>query len=52
VAEYVDHLHEHFIAPPVVQNGMYMPPAEPGFSIQMTDSTLAAHLAPLGVAAA
>ncbi|HZC38550.1 MAG TPA: L-fuconate dehydratase [Sphingomicrobium sp.] len=52
VAEYVDHLHEHFIAPPVVRNGMYMPPTQPGFSIEMNDSTLAAHLAPLGVAAA
>jgi L-fuconate dehydratase len=42
VAEYVDHLHEHFLTPPVVRGGRYMPPSEPGFSIQMIDSTLAA----------
>ena len=41
VTEYVDHLHEHFIAPPVVVNGRYMPSSQPGFSVQMTDSTLA-----------
>ena len=41
VAEYVDHLHEHFIAPPVVRNGRYMPPTAAGFSAQMTDATLA-----------
>jgi L-fuconate dehydratase len=40
VAEYVDHLHEHFVTPPVVKRGRYMPPSEPGFSIEMKDSTL------------
>lgn len=28
--EYVDHLHEHFAAPVVMQHGSYMPPTEPG----------------------
>jgi L-fuconate dehydratase len=51
VAEYVEHLHEHFIAPPVIRNGHYMPPSQPGFSIQMTDSTLAGFSKPVGVAA-
>jgi L-fuconate dehydratase len=51
VIEYVDHLHEHFINPPTVRNGRYMPPAEAGFSIQMTDNTLAAFSSPVGAAA-
>ncbi len=51
VAEYVDHLHHHFIAPPVVRNGRYLPPSAPGFSIQMTDSTLAGFSKRVGVAA-
>ncbi len=35
VIEYVDHLHEHFRYPCVVRNGRYMPPLDPGFSIEM-----------------
>jgi L-fuconate dehydratase len=35
VIEYVDHLHEHFRYPCVVRNGRYMPPPDPGFSIEM-----------------
>lgn len=35
VAEYVDHLHEHFVTPCVVTEGRYMPPLTPGFSIEM-----------------
>jgi len=35
VVEYVDHLHEHFVDPCVVQNAAYLPPAAPGFSITM-----------------
>jgi L-fuconate dehydratase len=52
VAEYVEHLHEHFVTPPVIRNGNYMPPSQPGFSIQMTDSTLGAFATPIGAAAA
>ncbi len=52
VAEYVEHLHEHFLAPPVIRNGHYMPPSQPGFSIQMTKSTLGAFATPVGAAAA
>lgn len=40
VVEYVDHLHEHFLEPCVVTNAAYMPPAAPGFSIQMKPATL------------
>jgi L-fuconate dehydratase len=52
VAEYVEHLHEHFLTPPVIRNGHYMPPSQPGFSIQMTDSTLGAFATRVGAAAA
>ena len=51
VAEYVEHLHEHFLAPPVIRNGHYMPPSQPGFSIQMTESTLGAFATAVGAAA-
>lgn len=40
VTEYVDHLHEHFIHPCVIENAAYMPPLEAGFSIEMKDSSL------------
>ena len=35
VIEYVDHLHEHFVDPCDIRNAAYMPPALPGFSIEM-----------------
>ena len=37
--EYVDHLHEHFINPCQINDGKYMAPLEPGFSIQMKPET-------------
>ncbi|MCW3848878.1 L-fuconate dehydratase [Sphingomonas sp. LB-2] len=40
VIEYVDHLHEHFVDPCVVQNGAYLVPERPGFSIEMKRRTL------------
>ena len=51
VAEYVDHLHENFVDPPIIRNGRYMPPSRAGFSAEMTESTLAAFAGPLGAAA-
>jgi len=33
--EFVDHLHEHFIHPCIVENGVYRAPVVAGFSIQM-----------------
>jgi len=42
VAEYVDHLHEHFVAPSVVAGGAYRVPEVPGYSIEMKPATLAA----------
>ncbi len=38
--EFVDHLHEHFLDPCVVNNGAYLAPSAPGFSIQMKPETL------------
>ena len=40
VIEYVDHLHEHFLEPCLIRNAAYMPPAAPGFSIEMKPRTL------------
>ncbi|KAF2275612.1 L-galactonate dehydratase [Westerdykella ornata] len=35
VLEYVDHLHEHFARPARVENGHYVTPSEPGYSVEM-----------------
>ena len=48
VAEYVDHLHEHFEHPVVIKNGAYMPPTAPGYSITMKPKTLAKFAFPAG----
>jgi L-fuconate dehydratase len=38
--EWVDHLHEHFTDPAVVEHGRYLAPTAPGFSARMHDATL------------
>ncbi|MDR3476198.1 MAG: L-fuconate dehydratase [Devosia sp.] len=43
VIEYVDHLHEHFLAPCVIRDAAYMPPSQPGFSIEMKPESIATH---------
>ncbi|MEU7002214.1 L-fuconate dehydratase [Nonomuraea sp. NPDC046570] len=48
VIEYVDHLHEHFIHPVVIDNGNYVAPAAPGFSAEMHAASIAAHAFPGG----
>lgn len=35
VLEYVDHLHEHFLHPSVIQGGYYQTPMDPGYSVEM-----------------
>jgi L-fuconate dehydratase len=40
VIEYVDHLHEHFLEPCVIESAAYMPPRAPGFSIEMKPQSL------------
>jgi L-fuconate dehydratase len=41
VIEYVDHLHEHFVDPCIIENAAYMPPSRPGFSIEMKPQSIA-----------
>ncbi|MBO9623842.1 MAG: L-fuconate dehydratase [Sphingomonas sp.] len=43
VIEYVDHLHEHFVDPCVIEGGAYRAPEAPGFSIEMKPASLAAY---------
>lgn len=43
VLEYVDHLHEHFVNPVAMRGGSYMPPVEPGYSIEMRPESLDRH---------
>ena len=40
VLEYVDHLHEHFLTPVQMRGGNYMPPTDPGYSIEMRPKSL------------
>ncbi|HCS59957.1 MAG TPA: fuconate dehydratase [Microbacterium sp.] len=42
--EYVDHLHEHFVVPAHIHNGSYMPPTEPGTSMEMKAESIAAYV--------
>ena len=39
--EFVDHLHEHFVDPCLVQGGVYQAPQNPGFSIEMKQDSIA-----------
>ncbi len=48
VAEYVDHLHEHFENPCVVRDARYLPPTAPGYSITMKPASLAKYSFPAG----
>ena len=50
VIEYVDHLHEHFVDPVVIERGQYRAPTAPGFSAELTSEAIAAHLYPGGSA--
>lgn len=44
VIEFVDHLHEHFVEPCVIENAAYMPPKLPGFSIEMKPASILKHV--------
>lgn len=50
VLEYVDHLHEHFVSPVVINGARYMPPLSPGYSIEMKAESLARFEFPDGEA--
>ena len=46
--EYVDHLHEHFVDPVVVEGGRYRVPEAAGYSIEMKPASLAEYAFPDG----
>lgn len=48
VAEYVDHLHEHFVDPCVVKDAAYVVPTEPGYSARMQPSSVERYTYPGG----
>ncbi len=48
MAEYVDHLHEHFEHPVVIKNAAYMLPTAPGYSATMKPESLASYRYPDG----
>ena len=48
--EYVDHLHEHFIEPVVVQHGRYRAPHSPGGGARMLETSIARFRYPDGPA--
>ncbi len=48
VIEYVDHLHEHFVDPVVVERGRYRAPTAPGMGATMHPQTLADYRFPDG----
>jgi L-fuconate dehydratase len=48
VVEWVDHLHEHFRHPAVVEHGRYRVPRDAGYSIEMFPDSLAEHSFPNG----
>jgi L-fuconate dehydratase len=46
--EFVDHLHEHFVEPCRIEQGHYMMPTAPGYSIEMVEETLQDYRFPEG----
>jgi L-fuconate dehydratase len=50
ICEYSAHLHEHFFDPVRMQNGRYMLPTAPGYSITMKPESIAAYEFPSGSA--
>jgi len=50
ITEYVDHLHEHFVYPVKMKDGRYLPPLDPGYSIEMRTKSLDCYEFPNGEA--
>lgn len=48
VTEYVDHLHEHFVDPCVIENARYRIPTQPGYSAEMRSESIATFRYPDG----
>jgi L-fuconate dehydratase len=49
VTEYVDHLHEHFVDPCIVEDGAYRLPTAPGYSAEMLAASVDEFRFPDGV---
>ena len=49
VAEYVDHLHEHFTDPCIVKNAAYVLPTAPGYSSRMDAGSVNTYRYPDGL---
>ncbi|HEX6625356.1 MAG TPA: L-fuconate dehydratase [Pyrinomonadaceae bacterium] len=49
-AEFVDHLHEHFVHPVVIRDARYAAPLAPGYSIEMKPDSLRRYAFPRGEA--
>jgi len=48
MVEYVDHLHEHFTAPPVIKNAHYVAPKAPGYSTEIKEKSIEMYEFPHG----
>jgi L-fuconate dehydratase len=48
--EWIDHLHEHFLAPAIVAGGRYLAPEAPGASTRIRPESLAEFSFPVGAA--
>jgi len=48
VTEFVDHLHEHFVDPCVVESGHYLLPDQPGYSAEMRADSVSRYSYPDG----
>jgi L-fuconate dehydratase len=48
VTEFVDHLHEHFTDPCIVEDGAYVLPSMPGYSAEMFPASVAEYAFPDG----
>ncbi|HEY3504923.1 MAG TPA: enolase C-terminal domain-like protein [Actinocatenispora sp.] len=50
VIEYVDHLHEHFADPALIERGSYVAPRLPGYSAELLPASIAEYRYPDGPA--
>ncbi len=48
VAEFVDHLHEHFVDPVVIERARYVAPTRPGYGTEIKAASRAIHRFPDG----
>lgn len=48
VTEFVDHLHEHFVEPCIVENGAYRVPTAPGYSAEIYGASVREYAYPSG----